>query len=202
ARDIVLQHDEDRGAEQRTPEAAHATHDRHDDEVAGLAVMQLAWIGEIVEQGIEAAGQRDEEAGDDESQPDMQLDRDAKEARPSLVLADGEEGAAEGRAQQEGHGGGGDGEAQQDEIVEGDAVAQDIDGSETQMQRLTREAAQPVIAAGQRAPLEGDVVENLAESDRHHGEIDAAPAAPPSSVPRMSASGVLLVRNLSASPAP
>src|SRR5258708_11155188 len=28
----------------------------------------------------------------------------------------------------------------------------------------------------QRAPLKGDVVKHLAEGDRHHGEIDAAPS--------------------------
>ena len=44
-----------------------------------------------------------------------------------------------------------------------------------EIERLTREAAQAVVAAGQRAPLKGDVVEHLAERDRHHGEIDAAP---------------------------
>ena len=39
---------------------------------------------------------------------------------------------------------------------------------------MSGEAAQPVIAAGERAPLEGDVIEDLAEGDRHHREIDAA----------------------------
>src|ERR1700686_1333146 len=44
------------------------------------------------------------------------------------------------------------------------------------MERLAREIAQAIVAAGERAPLESDVVEHLPEGDRHHGEIDAAPA--------------------------
>jgi len=38
------------------------------------------------------------------------------------------------------------------------------------------EAAQPVVPPGQAAPLEGDVIEHLPERDRHHREVDAAPA--------------------------
>ena len=49
AREIILQHDEHGGAEQRPPEAAHAAHHRHHDEIAGLAVVQAARIGEIVD---------------------------------------------------------------------------------------------------------------------------------------------------------
>ena len=68
-------------------------------------------------------------------------------------------------------------EAEQHEIIEGVGVVDRMSiGEEAEIERLAREAAQPVIAAGERAPLEGDVVEHLAEGDRHHGEIDAAPA--------------------------
>ena len=45
-----------------------------------------------------------------------------------------------------------------------------------EIQRLALEAAQAVVAAGHRAPLERDVIKHLAEGDRHHGEIDAAAA--------------------------
>src|ERR1700751_882374 len=44
------------------------------------------------------------------------------------------------------------------------------------MKRLSREAAQAVVASGHRAPLKGDVVEDLAEGDGDHGEVNAAPA--------------------------
>ena len=40
----------------------------------------------------------------------------------------------------------------------------------------TAAALDPVVAAGQRAPLEGDVIEHLAEGDRHHREVNAAAA--------------------------
>ena len=66
-------------------------------------------------------------------------------------------------------------EAEQHEIVEGVRAGQDVELEEAEVDRLAREAAQAVVAAGERAPLEGDVVEHLAEGDRHHGEIDAAP---------------------------
>ena len=49
ARNVILQHDEHDGAEQRAPERAHAAHHRHDDEIARLAVVQPARIGEIVD---------------------------------------------------------------------------------------------------------------------------------------------------------
>ena len=54
------------------------------------------------------------------------------------------------------------------ELAHGDQRAAEID-------RLAREAAQAVVAAGQRTPLERDVIEHLPERDRHHREIDAAP---------------------------
>ena len=69
----------------------------------------------------------------------------------------------------------------------------------------------PVVAAGHRAPLECDVVKHLAEGDRHHGEIDAAPPHDQRAENRAgrrrraacratSASGVLGARNLSVKP--
>ena len=127
AREIVLQHDEHRGAEQRPPERAHAAHHRHHDEIAGLAVMQAARIGEIVDQRVERAGEAHEEAGQRERDPDMALDRNAEEARAPLVLADRDHGAAERRAQDEAHDGDGEREAEQHEIVEGVGVRQDVD---------------------------------------------------------------------------
>ena len=38
--DVILQHDEHDGADQRPPEVAHPAHHRHDDEIAGQAVVQ------------------------------------------------------------------------------------------------------------------------------------------------------------------
>src|SRR6185437_2137379 len=106
----------------------------------------------------------------------MPLDRNAEKARATLVLADRDHGAAEGRAQDEAHRADRERKAEQHEVVEGEVVVEDVELEEAEIERLAMEAAQAVVAAGQRAPLEGDVVEHLAECDRHHGEIDATPA--------------------------
>ena len=118
ARQIILQDHEHGGAEQRPPEAAHAAHHRHDHEIAGLAVVQAARIGEIVDQRIERAGKRHEEARQRERDPDVPLDGNAEEARAALVLADRNHGAAERRAQDEPHDADRSGKAEQHEIVE------------------------------------------------------------------------------------
>ncbi len=85
--------------------------------------MQDAWVGEVTEERVERPRERSEEAGDDEREPDVLLDRDAKEARASLVLADCDQGAAERRAQEQRHGGDRDGEEGEDEVVEHLVVA-------------------------------------------------------------------------------
>src|SRR5581483_7775987 len=136
--------------------------------------MQAAWIGEVVDQRIERAGERHEEAGQRERDPDVALDWDAEEAGAALVLADGDQRMAEGRAQDEAHDGDDDGEADQHEIIERPVVVQDVEAQEAELDRLARKAAQAVVAAGERRPLEGDVIEHLAEGDGDHGEIDAA----------------------------
>src|SRR6516164_6142327 len=176
ARQVVLQNDEHRRAQERAPERPHSSHHRHHDEIAGLAVMQAARIGEIIDQRVERAGKADEEAGQRECDPDVALDRDAEKARTPLILADCDHGAPERRAQNESHGADREREAEQHEVIEGIAVRQDVDREQAEVERLAREAAQTVVAAGDRAPLERDVVEHLPERDRHHREIDAAPA--------------------------
>jgi len=70
----------------------------------------------------------------------------------------------------------GEREGNQHQVIKGLVVAQDIDGRETQIDRYAPPAGQAVIAAGDRVPLIGDEVEDLAEGDRHHREIDAAQA--------------------------
>ncbi len=104
----------------------------------------------------------------------MQLDGDAEEAGAALVLADRDQGVPERRVQQERHGGDGEREAGENEKIERSGIAENVDRGKAEMERLAREATQPVVAAGKRAPPEGDVVEHLAEGDRDHGEIDAA----------------------------
>ena len=89
---------------------------------------------------------------------------------------------------------------------------QDVELQQAEIDGLAREAAQAVVAAGERVPLEGDVVEHLAEGDGHHREVDAAPAHDQRAEQRagdaaqqraeQQASGVLCATNFSARPAP
>src|SRR5216683_8360883 len=102
----------------------------------------------------------------------MALHRDAEEAGAAFVLADRQHGTAKGRAQHERHGTGDERKAEQDEVVEGLSVGDDIDREKAEVERLARKAAQAIVAAGQRTPLERDIIEYLPERDRHHGEVD------------------------------
>src|SRR6266403_263885 len=99
----------------------------------------------------------------------------AEKARASLVLADRDHGAAERRAQDESHGADHEGKAEQHEEIEVVGVGENVELEEAEIERLARKAAQAVVAAGYRTPLERDVIKHLAERDRHHRKIDAAP---------------------------
>ena len=138
--------------------------------------MQPARVGEVVDQRVKRSGKSHEEAGKREGDPDVALDRDAEETRPALVLANGNHGPPERRPQDECHDGHGDGKTKQDEVIKRIGVRQDIDREEAEIDRLAGEAAQTVVAAGHRAPLERDVIKHLSKRDRDHGKIDAAPA--------------------------
>src|SRR5487761_1973222 len=106
----------------------------------------------------------------------MPFDGNAEESGAALVLADRDHGAAERRSQNEGHGAGHQRKAEQYEVIEIVGVGQNVELEQAEIDRLTRETAQAVVAAGQRAPLKSDVIKHLPERDRHHSEIDAAPA--------------------------
>src|ERR1700690_622628 len=106
----------------------------------------------------------------------MPLDRNAQEACPPLVFADCQQGAAEWRTQKQGLQANGDRKYEQQEVVERGAVVGDVDGSEAKMQRLTGEAAQAVVSAGQVVPTVSNIERHLAECDRDHREITPAPA--------------------------
>ena len=142
----------------------------------------------------------------------MLLDRNAEETGAAFVFADRQQNAAERRAQQQPHDAGGQSEAQQHEIVERLVVAQYVDPGEAEIERHALPAGQPVIAAGERHPAEGDEVEYLAEGNGDHREVNAAQAhdqAPmaaaanmPTMIPARMASGVLGTRYLIIMPAP
>src|ERR1700722_3668558 len=174
ARNVVLQHQKDRRADQRPPEAAHAAQHRHDDEIAGLVPAQRAGIDEVVHQREQRAGDADEETGDDPRHPDVLVDRNAEKARTALVLADRQQRAAERRAQQERHGGCRNREGRQHEIIERLVAVEDIESGKAEIKRLAMPGADAVVAAGEREPLKGDEKKHLPESNGAHGEIDAA----------------------------
>src|ERR1700730_3640262 len=166
ARDIILQHQEDRRADQRAPEAAHAAEHRHDDEIARLIPAYRARIDEIAQQRVETPGDADKKAGNHPRHPDMLVDRNAEEAGATLVLAYRQQRAAERRAQQERHEGDRGGKYRQHEVVERLFAVEDIEGGKAEMDRLALPGAQAVVTAGDRAPLERDVIEHPTEGGR------------------------------------
>src|ERR1700723_2283406 len=107
----------------------------------------------------------------------MLVHGDAEELGAALVLPDGDQGAAERRAQQERHQCNANGEHEQHEVVEQRAVALDVDGPWADRKRLARKPAQPVIAAGEIVPAIGDIIKDLTERNRNHSEIYAAAPA-------------------------
>jgi hypothetical protein len=142
----ILQHDEYRGTEQWPPQAAHAAHDRHHHEIAGLAVVQSAGIGEVVQQRVECTCEPHEDAGQREGDPDMPIDVNAVKARTPLIFADRDHGAPERGAQDETHQADRQRKAKHHEIVERVGARQDVDPGDAEIERLARKAAQPVVA--------------------------------------------------------
>ncbi len=104
----------------------------------------------------------------------MPIDGNAEKARTPLIFADRDHGAPERGAQDETHHTDRQRKAKQHEVVERVGVRQDVDPGDAEIERLARKAAQPVVAAGDGAPLERDVVEDLPERDGDHREVDAA----------------------------
>ena len=145
AGDVIRQHDEYRGADQRAPERAHAAEHRHDDEIAGLVPAQRARIDEIVEQSVKRAGEADEAAGNHPGQPDMPVHRNAEEAGAALVLADRKKRAAERRAQEERHDPDRGGEERQRHVVERLVVVEDVERGKAEMR-----AARGAMPTGRR----------------------------------------------------
>ena len=98
----------------------------------------------------------------------------ADEGGAHLVLLDGAQHAAEGRMhqppQQHQH----QRQQHQHEVEEG-LVARQVDVPAEQRQRQPLDVEQPVLAAGDAVPLDGDEPEHLAEGDGQQRVVDAAP---------------------------
>ena len=138
----------------------------------------------------------------------MQLDRDAEEARAALVLADGDHGAAERRAQQKRHDADGERKAEQDEVIERIGVAtgyrwwQSRDraaGGRSRANRRRRRSASSIGRRCNRTP--GRRRSSPWRNRRRGGARSARPGARRrcrrAACPQSSASGVLGARNLS-----
>src|SRR5262249_14875912 len=95
----------------------------------------------------------------------------------TFVLADRDHGTAEWRSQNESHRANSDRKTKQNEVIEVVGVRQDVDLEEPKMERLAGESTQAVIAAGERAPLQRNIIKHLTESDGDHREIDTSSAS-------------------------
>ena len=105
----------------------------------------------------------------------MAVDRNSQESGAPLIFADRYHRAPERRAQDETHQPHRQRDAEQNEVVERIRVRQNVDGCETEIERLPGESAQAIVASGDGAPLKGDVIEHLPEGDGNHGEVDTPP---------------------------
>src|SRR6202166_3537312 len=118
--------------------------------------MQRQRIGKVVEQRVESAGKRREEAGDREREPDLAFDRDSQETRTAFVLADGPQSMAERGADQQPEQSDGDRDDSQRKIIELGPARGDIESNCPEPDGLAMEMAQAVEAAGEVVPAIGE----------------------------------------------
>jgi hypothetical protein len=163
--------DVEQRAQRRAEEAAGAADDRHRDDLAGEAHVHGVGRNDRLEKGEQASGGSGQGGGNDEGDQLVTADRIAGEHRTLLVFADGDQHAAEGRANdaQQYPRGGEHGQCGQ--RVERELVVE-IDASE----RGARDAAQAGFAAGEVGPAVGDEERERREGERQQRKIDAAPA--------------------------
>src|SRR6266545_657403 len=101
--DLLVQPEEDQGAQSRAEEGAHAAQERHDQHLGGLGPVGEVGEDAAVEDAEERAGKPGEHAGQHEGRKLVPAHVDTDELRALRVLADGGEHAAEGRAHDAAH---------------------------------------------------------------------------------------------------
>src|SRR5439155_1866790 len=132
--------------------------------------IEIARAHEAVEVDEEIAGEAGEEPRQDEGDVFVAPHVEAEHLHAPLALPDADEGASEGRAHDQRERADRQSEKHQHEVVEGDAAGQ----RPRQRQIGPRDAREPIVAARERAPPEGDAPQDLAERKRDHQEVASA----------------------------
>src|SRR6202162_5210630 len=96
--DLLVQPDEDEGAQRRADEGAHAAQERHDQHLGGLGPVREVGEDAPVEDAEKPAREPREGARDDEGRQLVAAHVDADDLRALRGLAEGREHAAERRA--------------------------------------------------------------------------------------------------------
>ena len=163
--------DEEQRADRRPQHAAHAADHDDREQLAGERHRDRFGGDEVVLESDQPAGKAGDDRRDHEDAELVALDRVALEGGAQLVLADRHQHMAERRAHQP---------QQQIEHAEAehgddDVIVQRIVEAEWP-DAATLQAAEAILAAGDRGPAEGDGVGQRRQRQRQQREIDAAPA--------------------------
>ena len=126
---------------------------------------------EVVQIGAEAAGEAERGGREHERDQLVAAHRVADEQRALLVLADRDQDVAERRADHAPDQDGGEEHDERDQDVERRLIVE-IDAQEVG----PPDAAQAVLAAGERGPAVDDVEDHGGERQGEQREVDAAPA--------------------------
>jgi len=150
---------------------AHAADHGHGQDLAGEDDVHPIGRDEVVQIGAEAACEP--ECGGREHEGDQLVTsyRVAHEPRPLLVLADRDQDVAERRADHAPDQDGGEEDDERDQAVEGRLIVE-VDARQVR----PGDAAEAVLAAGERGPAVDDVEGHGREREREQREVDAAPA--------------------------
>ena len=150
---------------------AHAADHGHGQDLAGEDDVHPIGRDEVVQIGAEAAREAECRGREHEGDQLVAADRVAHEQRALLVLADRDQNVAEGRA---------DHAPDQDGGEEHDDRGHDVERGlivEIDAQQVgPGDAAEAVLAAGERGPAVDDVEGHRGEREREQREVDAAPA--------------------------
>ncbi|GJD58404.1 hypothetical protein IFDJLNFL_4324 [Methylobacterium dankookense] len=159
---------EDEGAEHRPEGRGRAPQDHHQQEADGIREGEDVGRDVGVEEGVEAAGDPRRHRRDREGQRADAGGADAEAARRRLALGHRQHRPAVARMLQVVRG------ERRQEQREGEHRVEGVARERMAEQVRARDAGEPGGAPGQALPFDGDVLDDEAEGDRHHREVDAA----------------------------
>ena len=167
-REVLAKQQEEQGADQGAGKAAHAADQHHRQQFTRERHGQHFSRGDPVIEHRQTAGQAGHRRRDDEGGQLVLLHRVAEKARALLVFADGDQHLAKGRVHQTQHEHAHDHGDHRDEHIKGPGIVE-LESKD----RASLDAAQTVLAAGQRRPAVGDGEGQCAQRQGEQREIHA-----------------------------